>query len=101
MCVCTLSVTPPPPPPPGTNITWLLHYIGDGRQQDTMEIKPNPVYGISLLQTSQQSPGETEYYVNEEMGPDNYVYDYVVEAGTTTSIPTKSNPAYAIPLNSQ
>ena len=66
-----------------------------------MEIKPNPVYGISLQQTSpQQSPaaGETEYYVNEGMGPDNYAYDYVVEAGTTTSIPTKSNPAYAIPL---
>ena len=64
-----------------------------------MEIKPNPGYGISLqLTSSQQSPGETEYYyANEGKGPDND-YDYVVETGTTVRITTKSNPAYAIPL---
>ena len=65
-----------------------------------MEIKPNPVYGVSLQQTP-QAPGEVEYYVNEGMGPEksnDYVYDYIEEAGTAT-VPIKSNPAYAIPTS--
>ena len=65
-----------------------------------MEIKPNPVYGVSLQQTP-QAPGEVEYYVNEGMGSEksnDYEYDYVDEAGTAT-VPIKSNPAYAIPMS--
>ena len=65
-----------------------------------MEIKPSPVYGVSLQQTP-QAPGEVEYYVNEGMGPEkshDHVYDYVEEAGTAT-VPMKNNPAYAIPMS--
>ena len=47
-------------------ISSITYRCGSG-QSDTMEIKPNPVYGVSLQQTP-QAPGEVEYYVNEGIG---------------------------------
>ena len=69
--------------------------IGGGQQEDTIAIKPNPVYGVSLEQTSpQQYRGETE-----GMGPHScHDYDYVGGGRQQDTIEIKPNPVYGVSL---